>query len=339
MSAVAPVRSGAQAPDRTEPAVPRRHPPLRRRRTWAAWGFALPFMALFLVFTAGPVLMSFAMAITDLRSSDLRNPLAVNFVGIDNFRAVLADPLFRKAAANTAYFVLVGVPLTIGLALAIAVLLNTGITRLTAFFRVGYYMPVVTSIVAVAVVWRFLLQPDTGLINEVLGWFGIAGPNWLADTHWAMPSLIAMATWRSIGTLIIIFLAGLQGVPVSLHEAAALDGATGWQRFRYITLPTVRPTILFGAVITGIGYLQFFEEPFVMTQGGPLNSTLSVSYYIYNQFGFGNYSYAAAMSYVLFIAIIVLTVLQFRLLGDRDPRPPRRRRAPATPVAKQEVER
>jgi multiple sugar transport system permease protein len=199
-------------------------------------------------------------------------------------------------------------------------------------------MPVVTSIVAVAVVWRFLLHPDSGLINEVLGLVGINGPNWLGSTTWAMPSMIAMATWRSIGTLIIIFLAGLQGVPTAMHEAAALDGAGAWQRFRFITLPMMRPTLLFGAVITGVGYVQFFEEPFVMTQGGPLNSTLSVAYQTYNQFGFGNYGYAAAMSYVLFLAVVVLALVQFRLLGER-PDKPKRRRAKATPVASLEIGR
>ena len=335
------VRPGAQAPGRTDRPPVRKHSPLYRRRTVAAWGFALPFVVLFVTFTAGPVLLSFLMALTDLRSRDLRNPLAVELVGLDNVLAVFADPLFRKAAANTAYFVLVGVPVTLGLSLGIAVLLNSGITRFRTAFRVGYYMPVVTSIVAVAVVWRFLLQPRTGLINEVLGLVGIEGPNWLASTTWAMPSLIAMATWRSIGTLIIIFLAGLQAVPTSLHEAAALDGAGSWQRFRHITVPTIRPRLLSGAVITGIGYLQFFEEPFVMTRGGPLDSTLSVAFYVYNQFGFGNYGYAAAMSYVLFVAVVVLTLIQFRVLGERDT--PRRRwwsRKPsAQPVARQEIGR
>ncbi len=320
---------------RVEPRSARKHAPLYWRRTRAAWGFALPFVVLFTVFTAGPVLMSLAMAVTDIRSRDLRDPLAVNFVGMDNFVAVFQDPLFRKAAFNTAYFVLVGVPLTLSLSLAIAVILNVGVTRLKSFFRVGYYMPVVTSIVAVAVVWRFLLHPDSGLINEVLRLVGIEGPNWLGSTIWAMPSMIAMATWRSIGTLIIIFLAGLQSVPTALHEAAALDGAGAWQRFRFITIPTIRPTLLFGAVITGIGYVQFFEEPFVMTQGGPLNSTTSVAFQTYNQFGFGNYGYAAAMSYVLFLAVVVLTLIQFRFLGERDTPKKRHRRKP-TPVARQE---
>ena len=316
-------------PARGAPPVIRHSSPLRRRRSRAAWGFAAPFVVLFLVFTAWPVLSSLLMSVTDIRSRDLRDPFAVNFVGTDNFSAVLADPLFWQAARNTGYFVVVGVPLVMFVSLMVAVALNTGITRLSAFFRIGYFMPVVTSIVAVAVVWRFLLRTDNGVINVALGWFGIDGPNWLGTTTWSMPSLIAMAVWRSMGTLIVIFLAGLQGVPASLHEAAALDGANAWQRLRLITIPTIRPTLLFGAVLTGIGYLQFFEEPFVMTEGGPLNSTLSVSYYIYKQFGFGNYGIAAAMSYVLFLAIVLLTLVQFRLLTERDPRPRRRRRATA----------
>jgi len=322
-------RTTAPAATTGSAARPRRSSPLRRRRSLVAWGLAAPFVVLFLVFTAWPVLSSLLMSVTDLRSRDLRNPFAVNVVGFDNFATVLTDPAFHTAALNTLYFVVVGVPLTMLLALAVAVALNTGITRLAGFFRVGYYLPVVTSIVAVAVVWRFLLRPDNGLINEVLGWFGISGPDWLGSTTWAMPSLIAMAAWRSMGTLVVIFLAGLQSVPKTLHEAAALDGANAWQRLTRVTLPTIRPTLLFGGVITGIGFLQFFEEPFVMTQGGPLGSTMSVAYLVYNTFGFGNYGIAAAMSYVLFVAIVLLTVLQFRLLGEHDGRH-RRRRHPAT---------
>jgi multiple sugar transport system permease protein len=287
---------------------------IRRRRALVAWGFALPFMVLFLVFMAGPVLGSFLMSFTDLRSTDLQTPLEVEPVGLDNYARLLSDQVFHQAAFNTAYFVLVGIPLTMALALAAAVGLNSGIRRFSTFFRVGYYLPVVTSIVAVAVVWRFLLQPDYGVVNTVLGWVGIDGPDWLSSTTWAMPSLIVMAAWRNLGYLMVIFLAGLQTIPEHLYEAAELDGAGAWARFRHVTVPLLRPTLLFGAVITGIGYLQFFEEPFVMTQGGPLNSTLSVSYAIYNQFGFGNYSYAAAMGYVLFVAVVALTAVQFRLL-------------------------
>ena len=304
----------------TSPATSRRRRPDRGRRREVAAGylFTLPFLALFLVFTIGPVLASFLMSFTDLRSSDIRSPLAVALVGVENYVELFRDDTFRKAAFNTAYFVLIGVPLTVCLALAVAVGLNSGITRMRTFFRVGYYLPVVTSIVAVAIVWRFLLQPDAGIVNTVLGYVGIDGPSWLRSTTWAMPSLIVMSAWRNMGALVIIFLAGLQVVPKEMHEAAAIDGAGAWNRFRHITLPMLRPTLLFGGVVTMIGYLQFFEEPFVMTQGGPLDSTLSVAYYSYNQFGFGNYSYAAAMSYVLFVVIALVTALQFKLLGSKD---------------------
>jgi multiple sugar transport system permease protein len=274
-------------------------------------------MLLFLTFTAWPVIQSVFMSLTDTRARDLRTPFAVNFVGLENFAQALADPIFRKAAANTAYFVLVGVPLTLTVALAAALALDKGIGKLRSMFRLGFYTPVITSIVAVAVVWRFLLQPEFGPVNTVLSWFGVDGPNWLGSTTWAMPSLIAMAAWRNFGTAMIIFLAGLQAVPWALHEAAAIDGANAWQRFRYITLPMMRPTILFVSVTTGIGYLQFFEEPFVMTDGGPLNSTISASMYTFEQFSFGNYGYAAALSYLIFVVIVVVTAMQFRLLRER----------------------
>jgi len=283
----------------------------------AAWVLALPFCLLFLAFTAWPVIQSLFMSFTDTRSRDLRTPFSVDFVGFDNYAKALSDPIFRKAAANTAYFVLVGMPLTLLVALAAAVALDKGITRLRAMFRLGFYLPVITSIVAVSVVWRFLLQDPGGLINTALGWFGIDGPNWLGDPNWAMPGLIMMAAWRNFGTAMIIFLAGLQSVPAELHEAAAIDGANAWKRFRHVTLPLLRPTILFVMVTTAIGYLQFMEEPFVMTRGGPLNSTMSLSLYTYNQFGFGNYALASSMSYLIFVVIAIVTAIQFRLLRER----------------------
>ncbi|MGW5241251.1 carbohydrate ABC transporter permease [Monashia sp. NPDC004114] len=294
---------------------PGRRSGLREGR--AAWILALPFCVLFLAFTAWPVLQSLFMSFTDTKARDLRTPFDVDVIGLDNYTKALSDPIFRKAALNTAYFVLVGMPLTLVLALAAAVALDKGITRMRGFFRLGFYTPVITSIVAVAVVWRFLLQDPGGLINTVLGWFGIDGPNWLGDPNWAMPGLILMASWRNFGTAMIIFLAGLQSVPPELHEAAAIDGANAWRRFRHVTLPLLRPTLLFVMVTTAIGYLQFFEEPFVMTSGGPLNSTISLSMYTYKQFGFGNYGLASAMSYLIFIVIAIVTAVQFRLLRER----------------------
>jgi multiple sugar transport system permease protein len=291
--------------------------PASRREGRAAWLLAIPFCLLFLTFTAWPVIQSLFMSITDTKARDLRTPFSVDVIGLDNYTKALSDPVFRKAAVNTAYFVLVGMPLTLGIALAVAVALDKGIRRFRAAFRLGFYIPVITSIVAVAVVWRFLLQDPGGLINTVLGWFGIDGPNWLGDPKWSMPALIMMAAWRNFGTAMIIFLAGLQAVPPELHEAAAIDGAGAWKRFRHVTMPLLRPTLLFVMVTTAIGYLQFFEEPFVMTKGGPLNSTISLSMYTYQQFGYGNYGLASAMSYLIFVVIAIVTAVQFRLLRER----------------------
>jgi multiple sugar transport system permease protein len=228
---------------------------------------------------------------------------------------LLGDPTFWKSLGNTVYFVLIGVPVTLILGLLIANALNSGINRFRTVFRVGYYMPVITSIVAIAVVWRFVLNPDVGLINMLLGAIGIQGPAWLADPALAMPSIIAMAVWRNLGFAMIVFLAGLQAIPRVLYEAAAIDGAGSRQKLRYVTLPMLRPTILFMTVITTIGYLQLFEEPFVMTGGGPLDATLSVTMYMYQQgFTFFHQGYASAIAYVLFLIVAFVAFLQFKFL-------------------------
>nr|WP_269330517.1 sugar ABC transporter permease [Kineosporia babensis] len=201
--------------------------------------------------------------------------------------------------------------------MALALALNSGSGRIVAFFRVGFYAPVVTSIVAISVVWRYILQPE-GLANQALSVVGISGPDWLNDSTWALPSLIVMAVWRNVGTLMIIFLAGLQAVPQDVHEAATMDGAGAFRRLISVTLPLLRPTLLLGAVLISVGYLQFFEEAFVMTKGGPLDATLSVAYYTYQQFGFGEYGLASAASYVLFLVIALVSLVQFRLLRSQD---------------------
>lgn len=288
-----------------------------RKQGLIAWMFALPFVLVFGFFMLGPLVLSFVMSFTDFKSSDVQTPLGIDFVGIEQYTTLFQNPQFRKSMVNTAYFVVVGIPLTMVVALVLAVALNSGITRFRTAFRVGFYTPVVTSIVAVAVVWRFILQ-DNGLLNHVLGWVGVDGPDWLNSTTWSMPALIVLTTWRNTGTLMIIFLAGLQNVPQEVQEAAMVDGAGAWQRFRNITLPILRPTLLIGAVLLSVAYLQFFEEAFVMTKGGPLDSTLSVTYFTYNQFGFGNYGYASAAGYVLFVAIALLSMVQFRALRSQD---------------------
>ncbi|MFC7492803.1 MULTISPECIES: carbohydrate ABC transporter permease [unclassified Nocardioides] len=301
------------APEATARAVD----PSRRSQAVAGWILSAPFVVVFLVFTAGPVLASLGMSFTDMRSTDVRSPFSVEFTGLSNYTDLVQDPLFRKVTLNTLLYLVLGVPLTMAVAMLAAVGLNS-VARLRGFFRVAFYLPVVTSIVAVSVVWKYIYRDEGGLLNTALGWVGIDGPGWLDSTTTALPSLVVMAVWRNFGTLMVIFLAGLQTVPQEQLEAAEVDGAGAWRRLRHITLPTMRPVLLFGAVITGIGYLQFFEEAFVMTKGGPLDSTRSVTFFTFDQFSYGNYGYAAAASYLLFLAIVVLTLVQFRLLRERD---------------------
>nr|WP_245167849.1 sugar ABC transporter permease [Clavibacter michiganensis] len=307
-------RAAGTRPGRTRsPLVARQ----RRRQAIVAWGFCLPFVAVFAVFMLVPLVSSFAMSFTDFRATDIRSPFAVDFTGLDQYAKLFTDATFLRSTGVTAFFVVVGIPVTMVIALALALALNSGRGRIVSFFRVGFYAPVVTSIVAVSVVWRYILLPD-GLLNSALAVVGITGPNWLSDTTWALPSLVVMAVWRNVGTLMIIFLAGLQAVPEEVQEAAVMDGASPWRRLISVTLPLLRPTLLLGSVLISVGFLQFFEEAFVMTRGGPLDSTLSVAYYTYRQFGFGEYGLASAASYVLFLAIALLSLLQFRLLRSKD---------------------
>jgi len=293
--------------------------PPASRRPWrddlVGWTFAAPFVILFGIFLAFPILASFVLSFTSFGLKDLANPVGSTVVGLKNYVDLFSDPVFWTALFNTFYFVIVGVPLTLVFGLLIATALNRGVSRFRTVFRVGYYLPVITSIVAIAVVWRFLLDPDVGLINMALGGLGINGPAWLADPVLAMPSIIAMAVWRNLGFAMIVFLAGLQAIPAMLYEAAAIDGAGRWQGFRYVPLPMLRPTILFMTVITTIGYLQLFEEPFVMTAGGPLNKTLSITMYMYQQgFTFFHQGFASSIAYVLFVIVAIVAFLQFKFL-------------------------
>ena len=287
----------------------------RWKEDLTGWAFAAPFMIVFGVFLAFPILASFLLSFTNFGLRDLANPIGTSFVGLKNYVDLFGDAKFWTSLFNTFYFVVVGVPLTLAIGLLIANALNRGVTRFKTAFRVGYYLPVITSIVAIAVVWRFLLSPDVGLVNMLLGGLGINGPAWLADPALAMPSIIAMAVWRNLGFAMVVFLAGMQAIPASLYEAASIDGAGRWQALRYVTIPMLRPTILFMTVITTIGYLQLFEEPFVMTDGGPLDKTLSVTMYMYQQgFTFFHQGYASAIAYVLFVIVAIAAFLQFKFL-------------------------
>jgi multiple sugar transport system permease protein len=295
--------------------------PVAPRHGWRqdliGWSFAAPFVILFGIFLALPIIAAFALSFTRFGLADLENPIGTTVVGFQNYLDLVSDGKFWKSLGNTVYFVVVGVPLTLALGLIIANALSRGITRFRTAFRVGYYLPVITSIVAIAVVWRFLLNPDVGLVNLLLRNVGINGPNWLASPTLAMPSIILMAVWRNLGFAMVVFVAGMQAIPATLYEAASIDGAGRWQSFRYVTLPMLRPTILFMLVITTIGYLQLFEEPFVMTDGGPLDATLSVTMYMYQQgFEFFHQGYASAIAYVLFVIVAIVAFLQFKFLRE-----------------------
>ena len=314
MTAPAIVRRGVTARGST---------PAGRRQGWrqdlTGWAFAAPFVILFGIFLALPILVSLLLSFTSFGLRDIQNPIGTSFVGVKNYADLLSDPKFWKSLGNTAFFVVIGVPLTLALGLLIANALSRSITRFRTAFRVGYYLPVITSIVAIAVVWRFLLNPDIGLINLVLAKVGVNGPDWLANPALAMPSIIAMAVWRNVGFAMVVFIAGMQAIPVVLYEAASIDGAGRWASFRNVTLPMLRPTILFMLVITTIGYLQLFEEPFVMTKGGPLDATLSVTMYMYQQgFTFFHQGYASAIAYVLFVIVAFIAFLQFKFLRSDD---------------------
>ncbi|MFJ4710846.1 carbohydrate ABC transporter permease [Streptomyces sp. NPDC088785] len=314
-----PARAGAgKAPGGEPPqgAGRRRKRPMGKQNL-AGWLFSTPFLALFGVFMLFPIVATLVMSFTDFGQRNVRKPMDANFVGLDNYTKLFGDEQFLRAMFNTAYFVVIGVPLTIGLGLLVAVLLNSGIDRARTFFRVGFYAPVVTTIVAVAIVWRFVLDPSDGLIAGLGDELGFTAPDFLGSETWAMPSLIAMAVWRNLGTVMVLMIAGLQAIPAEVREAARLDGASAWQELRRITVPLLRPTLLYATVITTIGYLNVFEEPFVMTQGGPSDSTMTVSLDMYFQgFRFFNMGYASAMAYVLFVVIMGITVLQLRLMKD-----------------------
>ncbi|TXR92500.1 sugar ABC transporter permease [Streptomyces sp. col6] len=316
-----PDRAPAQAggpPGQQAPTGPELRPDRLSRQNLAGWLYSTPFLALFLTFMAFPIIATLLMSFTDFGLRNVTHPLDAHFVGLDNYTALFDDPKFMKALFNTCYFVVLGVPLTIGSGLVAAVLLNSGIDRFRTFFRVGFYVPVVTAIVAVAVIWRFVLDPSEGLIAGLGAQLGFSTPDFLASKTLAMPSLIVMAVWRNMGTAMVLFLAGLQAIPVEVREAARLDGAGAFQEFRRITVPLLRPTMLYVAVMTTIGFLNVFEEPFVMTDGGPGDSTLTVSLHMYKEgFSFFHMGSASAMAYVLFTIVLAVTLLQFRLLKDK----------------------
>jgi len=267
-----------------------------------------------------PIAAAFLLSLTDFDIYALGDLGNVRFIGLKNYVTLLADPLLWKAMRNTALFLFVGGPLTIGVALAAALLLHSRVARGKGVFRTIFFAPYVTTLVAVAVVFRYLYHPRFGLIDRALAVFGVPPIDWLGDPHWAMPAIILLAVWKNFGYATILLVAGLQNIPESLYEAARLEGAGAWQIFRRITVPLLSPTFLFLGVITTIGYFQFFAEPYVMTDGGkPLNATLSVGLLMYkNGFRWWSMGYAASIAFVLFLVVLGLTAVQFWLQRRRE---------------------
>ena len=308
----------------TSEAPPERIPPVARpaerairAESRAAYFFLLPGLLVLLVFFFLPIAAALLLSLTDFDIYGIADAGNVRFVGFQNYVDLFHDALFWTSVKNTFYFVLVGGPLSVGTSLAAALLIGSRGIRFKGFFRTAYFAPVVTTLVAVAVVFRFIFHTRYGLLNYALAWLGIDPINWLGDPTWSMPAIIVLAVWKNFGYNMIIFIAGLQNIPEYLYEAATVDGANAWHRFRNITLPMLAPTFLFVGIITMIGYFQLFAEPYIMTDGGPLNSTLSVVLYMYREgFKWWDMGYAAAIAFVLFVIILIGTLIQLKLQKD-----------------------
>jgi len=282
------------------------------------WTLAAPALVVIAVFFALPVVIGLALSLTDFDLYALADLSTSRFVGLDNYLRLLQTPLFWQALGNTLYFVAVGVPLSIGLSLAAALLLNARVAKWQAFFRTALFAPVVTTVVAVAVIWRYLLHTRYGLVNHALATLGIDPIDWLGDPHWSMPAIILFATWKNFGYNMVILLAALQAVPRELYESARVDGAGSLRQFTDVTFPLLTPTLVMVGIMTVAGYFQLFAEPYVMTQGGPLRSTVSVLYFMYEEgFRWWNLGFASAVAFVLFLIIFTVSAGLWRF--DRDP--------------------
>ncbi len=279
-----------------------------------AWGFVAPALAVIGIFFLLPVVAGLGLSLTDFDIYALASLRNLRFVALANYLRLLKTPLFWQALGNTLYFVGAGVPLSIFVSLGAALLLHSRLTRYRALFRTALFAPVVTTLVAVAVIWRYLFHTRYGWVNYVLIHFGITPVNWLGDPHWAMPTIILLAIWKNFGYNMVIFLASLQAIPAELYEAARTDGASWFRQTRHVTLPMLGPTLLMVAILSTAGYFQLFAEPYVLTQGGPLHSTTSVLYFMYEEgFKWWNFGSASAAAFLLFALIFAISALMLRL--------------------------
>ena len=284
----------------------------------AAWLLLSPALGAIALFFALPLIAALLLSLTDFdiyALADLRN---LRFVGGGNYLRLLRDPLFWKVIRNTLVFVVLGVPLTVGAALGGALLVNSKAARLRGLFRTIFFAPVVTTLVAVAVVFRYLYHPRYGLINQMLGLLHLPAIDWLGDPAWATVAITLLAVWRSFGYGLVIYVVGLQAIPESLYEAAELDGAGAWRQLLDITLPLLKPTTIFVGILITVSLFQIFAEPYVMTRGGPLYATTSITLLMYEQgFRWWNLGAAAAVAFVLFAMIIAATGLQVLFRGRK----------------------
>ena len=283
-------------------------------RPRAAWWLVSPAVIAITVVLVIPVAAGLALSFTDFDIYGVADRHNVRFIGLSNYRRLLAAPAFWIALRNTFVFVVAGAPLSIAVSLVTALLLHARLARARAVFRTALFAPVVTTVVAVAVIWRYLFHVRYGMIDHVLGWFGIDPIDWLGDPRWSMPALIGFAVWKNSGYNMIIFLAGLLGLPEEPYEAARIDGASRLQQLRFLTLPALAPTLLLVTILTMVGYFQLFAEPYVMTRGGPAQSTTSLVFYMFDEgFQWWNLGYASAVAFVLFAILLAGAVVQLAL--------------------------
>lgn len=290
---------------------------MRQPYVTSAFGFIAPALGLILVFFVLPVIGALVLSFSDFDIYALGDPGKLRWIGLSNYRQLLNDSRFWVAMKNTGYFALVGGPLSMVVSLSAALLVNHRHLPLRGLWRTALFLPVVTTLVAVAVVWRYLYHPRYGALNAALSQFGIDPIDWLGDPDWAMPAIILMTVWKNFGLNMIVFIAGLQSIPQRLYESAALDGAGQGQQFWCITLPMLAPTLAFVGLMTMIGYLQVFAEPYVMTQGGPSDRTLSMALLMYQEgFRWWNLGYSAAIAFTLFVLVLAATSLLLWLRGQ-----------------------
>ena len=286
----------------------------RRNEARAGWAMSAPALAAIAIFFALPAAASLVLSFTDFDIYALADLSNLRFVGLQNYERLVANPLFWKAMGNTLWFVLLGVPLVTMSSLFAAMLVNSRWFKWRPVWRVALFAPYVTTLVATAVVWRYLLHTRYGLVNYLLSLVGIGPIDWLGDPHASLPAILIFVSWKTFGYNMIIFLAALQTVPRELEEAARIDGAGWWTRLRHVTLPAIAPTFLLVSVLTVAAMFQLFAEPDVMTQGGPAQSTVTILYFMYEEgFKWWNLGSGAAVAFLLFLCILAVTLVQLRL--------------------------